>query len=1072
MQAKEFEVENVAVFYRNTITELLPVVEDFQLFDLKEVIVLSRNSADSIVGGNYQLSNLNMFVGYLEELKKKVDDRLKQSFEEERDDIARFLVGINNVLVTILQGDVVADIRERIQSLQQTLIALGHNTYADGVYGPATERAIINYKTQRNLPQTTDLSAELLDRMEKEAKDFILSKTSPKIKEGTQYWILILPPDNWDVSKMSIGEKALFNTLDANGNKRYGYELLTRVEKGDMVLGFVRGSLQSMVAIFEVVEGAHKAERLGEWITMVIAEVLNPLIHFEQFIKDIDFAPQLLEVPDSIIAIDERIYSTILNTQQKPKFEKNGSDDEKEKEGDERTIKKSYHATLTTEGNHAETDDKLQFKNDITSLASVIALKDVKPPLAIGLFGNWGSGKSFFMEKLEKRIKTFTTSKREDVVKNVVHVKFNSWHYSDANLWASLITEIFDSLHAYSADNNKEEDLQKLSQTLHITGLQKEEAEKKKLQLEERIHQLKQKQEEKRQRLEDVSGIGLLKLVLSDALIKKDLQELNNDAVENLVKDRNKIDAYITQVQGGWNKAQYIWRSFKDMKGGRWVFVVAVALLAFSVSLFLKYNTVSDYWNNLSAGAVAVMSVVVTALAQFMKIISPALSAINTTVERLQHLRNTIGERQATDNSGLNSAELELKELTEALQSIDARIKETKQEISEIKSGKRLLEFIQNRSKDESYARQLGLISWIRKDFKRLDDLLRKQHTLNGEDKQKLNGEDIKLQIDRIVLYIDDLDRCKEDVVVKVLEAVHLLLAFPLFVVVVGVDPRWLNNALAKQYEAMFGTKAVNGKQKEGKLDKESNASAQNVATTYDYLEKIFQVPFALKPIDKGGQGDLIEYLLRHEMEKPAPVASSIAEKQTLKGDDNAGGQEEGKDVVFEPQPETTDTDTKQTGEAERKTESNKEEEPETVDVPEKITFSKGELAFMKTLSPIFGHTPRGINRYVNIYRIIRSHEGLKVAGVYDEDEYVPVLFILAIVVGYSGEVKNLIDGIEAAGDDELLQDVLEGIEELSPELRAAIYTCLTAKELNMPNEPFKRNLELISRFSFRTIMC
>ena len=64
---------------------------------------------------------------------------------------------------------------------------------------------------------------------------------------------------------------------------------------------------------------------------------------------------------------------------------------------------------------------------------------------------------------------------------------------------------------------------------------------------------------------------------------------------------------------------------------------------------------------------------------------------------------------------------------------------------------------------------------------------------------QPLEGddEDARLpRINRIVLYIDDLDRCPERKVVDVLQAVHLLLAYPLFVVVVGVDPRWLLHSL------------------------------------------------------------------------------------------------------------------------------------------------------------------------------------------------------------------------------------------------------------------------------------
>src|SRR4029450_3168764 len=52
----------------------------------------------------------------------------------------------------------------------------------------------------------------------------------------------------------------------------------------------------------------------------------------------------------------------------------------------------------------------------------------------------------------------------------------------------------------------------------------------------------------------------------------------------------------------------------------------------------------------------------------------------------------------------------------------------------------------------------------------------------------------------RIILYIDDLDRCPPDTVVKVLQAVHLLLTFPLFTVVVAVDARWVSRALRERF--------------------------------------------------------------------------------------------------------------------------------------------------------------------------------------------------------------------------------------------------------------------------------
>ena len=60
----------------------------------------------------------------------------------------------------------------------------------------------------------------------------------------------------------------------------------------------------------------------------------------------------------------------------------------------------------------------------------------------------------------------------------------------------------------------------------------------------------------------------------------------------------------------------------------------------------------------------------------------------------------------------------------------------------------------------------------------------------------------------RIVLYIDDLDRCPPPKVLQVLEAVHLLLAFPIFVVFVAVDSRWLTSALTEELPTLRGDRS------------------------------------------------------------------------------------------------------------------------------------------------------------------------------------------------------------------------------------------------------------------------
>src|SRR5262245_63527213 len=95
------------------------------------------------------------------------------------------------------------------------------------------------------------------------------------------------------------------------------------------------------------------------------------------------------------------------------------------------------------------------------------------------------------------------------------------------------------------------------------------------------------------------------------------------------------------------------------------------------------------------------------------------------------------------------------------------------------------------------------------------------------------DDDDAPAPIERIVLYIDDLDRCSPEQVVEVLQAVHLLLALELFVVVVGVDPRWLLRALRGEYRAM--------------LTGEGSAPDEDEwwqTTPQDYLEKIFNIPF------------------------------------------------------------------------------------------------------------------------------------------------------------------------------------------------------------------------------------
>jgi hypothetical protein len=113
----------------------------------------------------------------------------------------------------------------------------------------------------------------------------------------------------------------------------------------------------------------------------------------------------------------------------------------------------------------------------------------------------------------------------------------------------------------------------------------------------------------------------------------------------------------------------------------------------------------------------------------------------------------------------------------------------------------------------------------------------------------------------RVVVMIDDLDRCMPDTVVSLLESIRLVLSQPGFTFVLGIDRRTVESYVRHVYRDRFG------------LTGETGAS---------YLDKIVQLPFAIPPHhDRAGK--LVECLLtelesgseprfRNELKSLAPL--------------------------------------------------------------------------------------------------------------------------------------------------------------------------------------------------------
>ncbi|WP_437308071.1 P-loop NTPase fold protein [Sorangium sp. So ce388] len=154
--------------------------------------------------------------------------------------------------------------------------------------------------------------------------------------------------------------------------------------------------------------------------------------------------------------------------------------------------------------------------------------------------------------------------------------------------------------------------------------------------------------------------------------------------------------------------------------------------------------------------------------------------------------------------------------------------------MDEAKAGRVLFRFLAERAQTDDYRRHLGIVSLIRRDLAQLSRLV--GVSPDGEAPPK----ELVAQVDGIVLYIDDLDRCPPGRVVEVLEAVHLLLGMRLFVVVVAVDSRWLVRSLYEHYGKLLPLERSH----------RGESVAVRLTTPRQFLEKVFQIPFAVRSLD------------------------------------------------------------------------------------------------------------------------------------------------------------------------------------------------------------------------------
>jgi hypothetical protein len=356
-------------------------------------------------------------------------------------------------------------------------------------------------------------------------------------------------------------------------------------------------------------------------------------------------------------------------------------------------------------------------------------------------------------------------------------------------------------------------------------------------------------------------------------------------------------------------------------------------------------------------------------------------------------------------------------------------VAQQERELAELRDkGVRLRQFVRDRALSSDYTQELGVISKMRRDLEELVSLLP-----NAEDAARAQPLAIAAsvadrvpEVERIILYIDDLDRCPAHKVVEVLQAVHLLLAFKLFVVVVGVDSRWLQRSLRHHYGELL-----------------DNAD--------DYLEKIFQIPFIVRSMTPAVYRRLIAELTAKRA-APAPAGDDGSEHATFEDQRGDGG------------PSASNGDEVAASAPSGGAQDNERDAP--LPRPQSLAISASESEVLGQLGDLIPN-PRAAKRLVNVYRMLRvSVPAAETATFAPEGqrEYQAVVLLLGILVGLPDSVAEVFEAIERAREPLCIWDVIAELPDVAARVEH-LRPHIDVTEL----APYRRWMPRVARFSFRT---
>ncbi|MDF1777393.1 MAG: P-loop NTPase fold protein [Rhizobiaceae bacterium] len=710
--------------------------------------------------------------------------------------------------------------------------------------------------------------------------------------------------------------------------------------------------------------------------------------------------------------------------------------------------------------------------NEAEAFAAMICARDFHPPLAVGVFGDWGSGKSFFMKLVHQAI-TRRTKRAGDIeqiggsedandneisfLKHIVQIRFNAWHYAETNLWASLVDHIFTSLDGWAKAHNSIPETEKVFRKLTSAKKQTVEAVRtlvdkrlEKQDAEKRLKTAEQELAEKRSALEKEPATfakSAWEQVFHDAdqktAMKNAAQTLGlgdlSDSTEDLASAVKGLDGELVRfetLRSGVVRSLTLPMAIIAITGG---IIVLPPLFAFLA------DRINDGLSPIAAAISGVFAPVALALSwaaghtrKAMSVVKGFRSRFEQQIEQQSAVQK---EREELAQKELARAEVAAEEAREQLSKATAKAMAASRAYHDQTDDGRVLRFVRDRVMGGEYSKQLSFAAIVRKDFEELSALMtRDGETQDAAEERQLLAKHIeqlilksgdlledaekdtlqeisavpsqpKAVFQRIVLYIDDLDRCPPEQVINVLQAIHLLLSFPLFVVFVAVDVRWLRKSLTTEYAGLLG--GGNG--------------ADGTATASDYLEKIFQLPYWVRAMEPDGT----RQILRDRMGPEKATSRNPADPSFA--------------VDMEHPPEPTGK-----GPGVPALESIVDPGTSVPTSPDQqsavsLDLTTEERAFIEEIAETLDGSPRRTLRFINSYRIIKASLDDDALTLLEEQGFAALATLLAISVSADEAYPLIVSALTSgkANDTAALKLVFDEADGVSAPVSKRIHEAL-----------------------------